>query len=167
MKRLLILVTLGILVFSCSQQKNRSTKLDQTWLDSIIRQSDSNYSKPYYRTDFVTAVYYINKKDSTLCQLMKDSAGKIRQIIVTRKDIRTFWGQYYANGQLQAYLPLDDFGRYHGDAIYYYKSSSIQSSGKYIHGLKNGEWKNYDEKGKFISTEEYDTNGALLKTLKQ
>jgi hypothetical protein len=167
MKRLAIPAALAIIFVSCTQQKGHTSRLDRSWLDSIVKQSDSSYSKPYYRTDYVTAVYYINKKDATLCQLMKDSAGVIRQIIITKRDIRTFWGQYYANGQLQADLPLDELGQYHGAATYYYKNSNVQSKGKYVHGLKNGEWKNYDEKGKVMLTEEYDTNGALIKSIRQ
>jgi hypothetical protein len=158
------LLTTAVVIFSCTHPKLRGTKLDQDWLNSIIEKSDSSYSKPYYRTDFVTAAYYINKKDSTLCQMMKDSAGLIRQIIITKKDIRTYFGQYYSNGQLQADLPLDNYGHYHGHATYYYKNGIIQSRGNYTNGQRSGKWDNYDEKGKLISIEEYDTNGQLLKT---
>jgi antitoxin component YwqK of YwqJK toxin-antitoxin module len=165
MKKIVPLAASAIILVSCTQQKGHLTKLNQPWLDSIIKKSDSSYSKNYYRTDYVTAVYYLNKKDSTLCQFMKDSAGIIRQIIITEKDIRTFWGQYYANGQLQADLPLDKFGQYDGAATYYYQNGSVQSKGKYVHGLKNGEWKNYDKKGKLILIEEYDTNGALTRSI--
>jgi uncharacterized protein len=167
MKHIIIIFTaLVVLIFSCTQQK-RSTKLDKEWLDSIIAKSDSSYTKPYYRTDFVTASYYINKKDSSVCQVMKDSAGLIRQIIIAKKDIRTSFGQYYPNGQLQADLPLDNYGHYHGTATYYFMNGSIQSQGNYSNGLKNGQWKNYDEKGKLVSLEEYDTNGQLVKTIVQ
>ena len=101
-----------IFLFSCEQNDNVK-KLDKAWLDSIIKHSDSTYTKPYYRTDFVTATYYLNKNDSTVCQLMKDSAGNIRQVIIAKKDTRIFFGSYYKNGQLQADLPLDEFGQYH------------------------------------------------------
>jgi antitoxin component YwqK of YwqJK toxin-antitoxin module len=154
-----------LFILSCNHPKKPATNLDQDWLNSIIEKSDSSYSKPYYRTDFVMAYYYINKKDSTLCQMMKDSAGLIRQIIITKKDIRTFFGQYYSNGQLQAELPLDNYGHYHGPATYYYKNGIIQSRGIYKNGLKNGKWDNYDEKGKLISLEEYDEIGQLIKTI--
>jgi hypothetical protein len=158
------LLATAIVIFSCNHPKMPATKLDKDWLNSIIEKSDSSYSKPYYRTDFVTAVYYINKKDSTVCQMMKDSAGLTRQIIITKKDIRIFFGDYYSNGQLQADLPLDNFGHYHGPATYYYKNGIIQSRGNYTNGLKNGKWDNYDEKGKLTSLEEFDPNGQLTKT---
>lgn len=160
----LFLIT--ITVCSCSQQKNSSLPgaktIDRSWLDSIIKASDSSYTKPYKRTDFVTAVYYVNKKDSSVCQVMKDSADSIRQIIIAKKDVRTFFAQYYANGNLQADLPLDEFGQYHGTGTFYYENGSVQSSGIFDHGLKNGEWKVYDEKGKITTTDNFDKNGQLI-----
>jgi len=161
-------ITLAFFIFSCTApQKKHATKLDNAWLNSIIKNSDSNYTKPYYRTDFVTASYYINKKDSSTCQLMKDSAGIVRQVIIVTKNVRTFFGQYYPNGQLLAWLPLDEFGQYHGDATYYYQNGTVQSNGSYVHGLKKEEWENYDENGKLIFIEEYDANGSLVKTIRK
>ena len=160
-------IALVLFIFSCkAPEQKHATKLDNAWLNGIIKNSDSSYTKPYYRTDFVTASYYINKKDSSTCQLMKDSAGIVRQIIIVTKNVRTFFGQYYPNGQLLAWLPLDEFGQYHGDATFYYQDSTVQSNGAYQHGLKQGRWKNYDEKGTLISTEEYDENGQLTRASK-
>ncbi len=155
MKRILSFTFLTGFIFSCSFQNSESKKLDQAWLDSIIKNSDSSYVKPYYRTDLVTATYYLNKKDSTVCQVMKDSAGIIRQIIIVKKDIRTFFGQYYKNGQLQAGLSLDEFGQYHGGATYYYENGRVQSSGDFLHGSRTGEWKNFNEKGQLVSTDKF------------
>lgn len=149
-------------IFSCAQKTGSSKKLDKAWLDSIAKASDSSYVKPYYRTDFVTAQYYINKKDSSVCQLMKDSAGIIRQIIMTKKGVRIFFGSYYKNGRLQADLPLDEFGQYHGTGTFYYEDGSLQSSGNFNHGLKTGDWKVYDEKGKLTATDTFDKNGQLI-----
>lgn len=171
MKKKIPLLILTPLVFSCTMQtgktKTISEKIDNLWLDSLIKQSDSNYTKPYKRTDFVTATFYINKKDSSVCQVMKDSASAVRQIIISKKDVRTFFAQYYSNGQLQAHLTLDEFGQYNGAATNYYINGSIQSNGNYLHGLKQSQWKNFNEKGNLISLEEYDTNGQLFKTIKQ
>ena len=137
-------------------------KIDSAWLDSIIKNSDSSYTKPYKRTDFVTASFYLDRKDSSVCQLMKDSAGIIRQIIIAKKGTRIFFAQYYSNGQLQADLPLDEFGQYHGPATYYNENGSIQSSGNYVHGLKFATWENNDSNGKLVSTESYDNDGRLI-----
>lgn len=154
------------LLVSCSQQNSHSKtvakNLNRNWLDSIIKTSDSSYSRPYKRTDFVTAVYYINNKDSTLSQIMKDSAGIIRQIVIAKKNTRTFFGTYYKNGQLQADLPLDEFGQYHGTGLFYFEDGSIQSRGNYEHGLKTGEWKIYNEKGELIATDMFDKNGQVI-----
>lgn len=136
---------------------------DKHWLDSVIMVSDSSYSKPYKRADFVTANYYINKKDSSVCQVMKDSFNIIRQIILSKHDVRIYYAAYFSNGQLQADLPLDAFGQFHGTATYYFINGKAQSTGKYNHGFKNGKWEIYNEEGDSISTEEYNENGQMSK----
>ena len=162
MRLFLLPAVLCIFFFSCKQQSGNAKILASHFIDSVIKHSDSTYEKPYYRTDFVTAAYFVNKKDSTLCQLMKDSAGNIRQIIITQKNRRIFFGLYYKNGQLQADLPLDSFGQYHGTGKFFYEDGSLQSTGNYTHGLKTGDWKVYDEKGKITASDSYDDNGNLL-----
>jgi hypothetical protein len=172
MKQVLSFITLCSILFSCTQQDHNAgiaakKTIDLHWLDSVIKyHSDSSYSKPYKRTDFVTASYYLNKKDSSLCEVMSDSSGTVRQVIIARKKLRSFYSQYYANGQLQAELPLDSLGQYHGISTYYYPNSVVESNGTYIHGLKNGKWKNFDESGKLTSVEEFNINGQLVKTTK-
>ena len=162
MKSVLFFFVVSLFFFSCSQHNSNSKILAASFIDSIIKHSDSSYTKPYYRTDFVTAAYYLNKKDSTVCQVMKDSADKIRQIIISKKDTRIFFGSYYKNGQLQAHLPLDEFGQFHGEGNFYYEDGSLQSKGNYTHGFKTGEWSVYDEKGKITNTDSYDKNGNLI-----
>jgi antitoxin component YwqK of YwqJK toxin-antitoxin module len=167
MKRIILFqLILLILASGCTEgnQKHSShvKSLDHKWLDSLIKNSDSSYSKPYTRTDFVTAVFYVNKKDSSVCQLMKDSADNIRQIIIAKHDVRTFFAQYYANGNLQADLPLDEFGQHHGTGTFYFEDGTVQSSGSFNHGLKTGEWKIYDKKGKLLATDSYDKDGQLI-----
>jgi antitoxin component YwqK of YwqJK toxin-antitoxin module len=165
------LIIFSTVIFSCNQQNGSSTKVikkvNEVWLDSIIKKSDSSFTKPYKRTDFVTATYYINKKDSSLCQIMKDAAGSIRQIIIATKNIRTFFGQYYANGQLQADLPLDKFGQYHGTATNYFEDGIVESGGNYEYGLKVGQWKIFNKKGKLFSVYEYSQSGQLIKSTGQ
>ncbi len=161
MMRLILLMPVLIFLFSCKQNENVKN-LDKAWLDYIIRKSDSSYVKPYFRTDFVKACYYVNKKDSTLTQLMKDSADRVRQIIIMKNDVRLFYAQYFSNGNLQAQLPLDEFGQYHGTGIFYYENGEPQSTGNYNHGFKTGEWKVYDEKGKLTATDKFDEHGQLI-----
>jgi len=163
MKIIFFLTTISVLFITGCKQQNVNDKILVTpFIDSVIKKSDSNYQKKYYRSDFVTAQYYVNRKDSTVCQLMKDSAGLIRQIIIAKKDTRIFYGSYYTNGQLQADLPLDTFGQYHGTGKFYYEDGSLQSSGSFLHGFKTGEWKVYDKKGKITATDSFDQNGNLI-----
>jgi antitoxin component YwqK of YwqJK toxin-antitoxin module len=152
----------ALFITGCKQQNVNNKILVNSFIDSVIKKSDSSYEKKYYRSDFVTAQYYVNKKDSSICQLMKDSAGLIRQIIIAKKDTRIFYGSYYKNGQLQADLPLDTFGQYHGSGKFYYEDGSLQSSGNYQHGFKTGAWKVYNEKGRETATDNFDQNGNLI-----
>lgn len=162
MRSFLFFAVLMIATFSCTQKNKNARLLATSFIDSVIKHSDSSYEKLYYRTDFVTATYYLNKKDSTVCQVMKDSAGKIRQVIISKKDTRSFFGSYYKNGQLQADLPLDSFGQYHGLGKFYYEDGSLQSAGNYTHGFKTGKWNIYNEKAEITATDTYDDNGNLL-----
>ncbi|MBL7702531.1 MAG: hypothetical protein JNM14_09785 [Ferruginibacter sp.] len=167
MRLIFFFVTFLILLAgSCRQKQSNVTTnnkiLATPFIDSVIKKSDSSYEKKYLRSDFVTAQYYSNKKDSTVCQLMKDSAGLIRQIIIADKNVRIFFGSYYTNGQLQADLPLDSFGQYHGTGKFYYEDGSLQSSGNYTHGFKTGTWKVYDKNGKETNTDNFDQNGNLI-----
>ncbi len=158
----LLIIIFVFFITGCGHQNVKDKILANSFIDSIIKKSDSSYQKAYYRSDFVTAQYYVNKKDSTLCQLMKDSAGHIRQVIITKKDTRVFYGSYYKNGQIQAVLPLDAFGQYHGTGKFYYEDGSLQSTGNYTHGFKTGAWKVYDKKGKETVTDNFDQNGNLI-----
>lgn len=161
-KNLFLVIITGLFITGCEQQNVNDKILATPFIDSVIKKSDSSYEKKYYRSDFVTAQYYINKRDSTVCQLMKDSAGLIRQIIVAKKDTRIFFGSYHTNGQLQADLPLDSFGQYHGTGKFYYEDGKLQSTGNYTHGFKTGTWKVYDQKGKETNTDTFDLNGNIV-----
>jgi antitoxin component YwqK of YwqJK toxin-antitoxin module len=142
-------------------------KIEKPWLDSIIKKSDTSWVKPYRNNYFVSAVYYVDKKDSIVSQLMKDSAGTIRQVSIAKYDkIRLHFSEYYANGQLMAKLPLDSNGKFHGPSKLFYPTGAIKSMGQYEHGFYSGQWENFDEKGKLLFIEVYDTNGQLSKTIK-
>ncbi|MEO5948063.1 MAG: hypothetical protein ABIP79_14695 [Chitinophagaceae bacterium] len=165
MKNNLIFIVLIFFLTACSNTNNHAivvkSKIDKHWLDSVINNSDSSYIKKYKRTDFAKAEFYINKKDSSVCQVMKDSAGMVRQVIIAKNDVRKHFFQYYANGQLEAYLLLDEYGQYHDSATYYHEDGTVESSGWYRHGLKYGEWENYDTKRNKLTTKIYDSNGQI------
>lgn len=160
-----------VVVYGCTTQSasNREIiKPDKTWLDSIKNKSDTSWTKSYRNKEFATAEYYIDKKDSIVTQLMKDSAGTLRQINIAKYDmVKLFFGEYYANGQLKAKLPLDKIGRYDGQGKYYYENGRVKSEGAFVKGFFSGRWKNYNQKGELISIDEYDDNGQLMKTIQK
>lgn len=167
----IVLVIAGcFLLVGCNSKKNNSQQLirvDDKWLDSVRRSGDTAYVKKYGTSRFAKAEYYLNKKNAVICQVMKDSTDSIRQIIITKNNRRSFFEEYYPNGQLIARLPLDSFGQYHGPSKYYYLNGLVESAGDYKNGLKTGIWKNNNGSGKLISTSEYDTNGQVSKTTYQ
>lgn len=165
-----LLLSLSVfIVYSCHDRANhdplRDNKLNSAWLEDIISKSDSSYSKPYYRSDFSTAYYYINKKENSLCQVMKDTAERVRQIIIEKNNVRNFYAGFYANGQVMAILPMGSNGRYDGKSTFFYEDGTIKSKGIYRDGFNTGEWKLFDEKGTLKGKEVYDSNGQLLKTV--
>jgi len=125
---------------------------------------DTTYSKRYRNKEFAVAEYYINRKDTTVCQLMKDSANRIRQILIAKRDRKIFTAEYFSNGQLKATLPLDKDGRLNGEGAFYFESGCVRSKGSFRHGFYFGEWKNFDQNWKNVSTDQYDSNGQLIKT---
>ena len=141
------------------------TKVDLAMLDSVRKKSDTLYTKTYRNEEFASAEYYVNRKDTTVCQVMKDKEGNIRQVIIANRRYRLFTAEYYANGQIKAILPLDNEGRYNGGSKSFYATGCVKSEGSYQQGFYAGEWKNYKEGGELSSTDIYDSNGQLTKTV--
>jgi antitoxin component YwqK of YwqJK toxin-antitoxin module len=152
-------------LMGCKQEKPVLVRLNQSWLDSIKHKSDTAFIKQYRNGEFVTAEYFINRKDTTICQVMKDSAQRIRQVILTKSGRKLFGSEYFANGQQKASLPLDYAGKLHGLGKFYYESGSIKSEGAYLHGLYAGEWINYNKNGDAVSKDKFDSNGQLTATI--
>jgi antitoxin component YwqK of YwqJK toxin-antitoxin module len=171
MRFVFLMIILVAAAFGCTQKSpalKEVIRIDNAWLDSVKRQSDSNWAKPYRNNYFVQTEYYLNRKDSVITQLMKDSAGTIRQINIAKYDnFRLFFAEYYANGQLMAHLPLDAVGKNHGAAKQYYESGVVKSKGSYNHGLYVGQWENFDKEGNMVSIDVYDKNGQLVNTFKK
>ena len=160
-------VLLIVSLLSC-QSKEQSIKhkvtVSLSMLDSIKKASDSIYTKPYFTRDFTTAEYFINKKDSTATQVMKDRDSVIKQIVITKNRKRLFTAQYYSDGQLMIKYNLDKFGQYDGYSEEYYEDGFLKRSGIYKSGLHYGKWKNYNTKGQPVSVDEYNTNGRVINT---
>jgi antitoxin component YwqK of YwqJK toxin-antitoxin module len=153
---------------SCNiKNKCERTTVDNTMLDSVKRKTDTSYTRRYRNQEFAMAEYYINKKDTTVCQVMKDTADQIRQIIIAKKDKKVFTAEYYSNGQLKAHLSFDSDGKLNGEGQFYFQSGCLKSKGLFRNGLYYSRWENYDQNEKHISTDEYDSSGQLVKTLKR
>ena len=156
----------SVFIFLSCRNNNVCSRLtvDDNLLDSVKKKSDTSYTKRYRNKEFAVAEYYINRKDTTVCQLMKDTTNQIRQIIIAKKDVKLYTAEYYSNGQLKAHLPLDEAGRVSGEGEFYFENGCVRSKGSFHHGLYYGEWKNYNETGETASRDEYDSNGQLIKT---
>lgn len=162
----LLFIFSALFLISCNNKRPcEKITFNKVQLDSVKATTDTSYSKPYRSDEFAEAEYHINRSDSSVCQLMKDTAGTIRQVIMTRKGIRFFSAEYLANGQLKAKMDFDVDGKFDGPGTYYYENGCIRSKGNFQHGFYVGEWKNYNEKGKLVSTDIYDSNGQIIKTV--
>jgi len=161
--RNIIYSLLFFFLFSCRQKQScEKITFNQSILDSVKKKSDITYTRKYRTEEFAFADYFLNRKDSTVCQIMKDTGGIVRQVIMSKKGIRFFTAEYYDNGQLKAKLPFDTNGKFDGEAEYYFENGCIKSNGNFVHGFFYGEWRNYDERGNLISTDSYDDNGQLI-----
>lgn len=140
--------------------------INTKWLDSIIHRSDTTWIKKYRNKEFATANYFLNKKDSIVTQIMKDSANKIRQIVVAKYGtLRLFYGEYYPNGQLKSKYDFDKQGSFHGESISYFENGNIKSRGYFNHGLYAGKWENYTTSGKLNSVVTYNLSGEMIREI--
>ena len=135
--------------------------IDQRLFDSVKNSSDSSYSKPYFSRDFVTAIYFINRFDSTVAQVMKDKDSVVRQILITKGKRKIYAAHYYPNGQLIENVQLDGYGQPDGTAVEYYANGVVKRSGAYRSGLHQGMWQNFDSMGKLLSPDEYGKDGEV------
>lgn len=160
--KLLLIVFICLFISSCASNEKKTqqplTGVNYHLLDSIKGLADTTYAKKYGTIKFANAVYFINRKDSTVCQVMKDTADSIRQIIVTQKGKRSYFEEYYPNGQQVAFFQFDSLGQYNDSAKYFYENGLLESAGQYKNGFKTGSWLNYNAQGMLISTNEYDSN---------
>jgi antitoxin component YwqK of YwqJK toxin-antitoxin module len=169
-KRLLFSILFLIVLFGCKSKMKAAKQIilvNQNMLDSIKKQSDSTWTKPYFARDFAEALYYKNSIDTTLTQIMKDKDAVIRQIIVTQNKTRIFFAQYYSNGQLMAKYNLDKYGQYDGHGEEYYETGFLKTTGNYSSGFHTGKWKNFDDAGNYVSTDEYNADGQVANTIKE
>lgn len=155
-------------LLGCEQKRScEKITFNQAILDSVRKKSDTNYTRRYRTEEFAVADYFINREDSTVCQIMKDTAEKIRQVIMAKNDRRFFTAEYYDNGQLKAKLSFDKNGKFEGLAEYYFENGCVMRSGSFVHGSFQGQWRTFDERGNLVSVDSYDENGQLINSSKK
>jgi antitoxin component YwqK of YwqJK toxin-antitoxin module len=165
--------TLGLFLFflmSCGQTKLSDIeiiKFDPKTITDLKQTSDTIYTEHIGRTDFYTADYFVNRKDSIITKLFKDSIGNVVAYNKTKNDKVFFAIEYFPNGQARGKLPEKTNGEYNGQVRYYYEDGRVKSEGQFKKGLWSGEWKNYDKDGHLISIDDYgDGNVNPIKTTK-
>ncbi len=153
---------------SCVEGNKTFEKIvvDQSMVDSLKKVSDSSYSKPYYSGNFAVAEYYLNSGDSSIMQVMKDSGKHVRQVIIAKNNKRKYFAQFYANGQLMASYQFDAYGQNDGESKEYFENGAVSMSGVYKNGMRTGKWKNFNEKGEYLFSALYNSNGQQVDTEK-
>ncbi|HTN08108.1 hypothetical protein [Agriterribacter sp.] len=166
MKFFIFPVVAAILVMGCKNTVNHLppgiSKTDKVFFDAIRHNSDTGFTRIIGAGEFYSAEQYYSRKDSLVSKIMKDTAGNITGFVQFRKNIRTAYAEYYANGQLKGKLQLNSQGSFEGPAMYYYEDGSIKSEGVYSLGFFSGKWKHYAHGGAMVSTDEYDAGGQLI-----
>ncbi|CAN5883600.1 hypothetical protein BH11BAC4_BH11BAC4_00110 [soil metagenome] len=165
MKKLFSIPVIVLCFFwvSCKERTNNNIQkisADKKMLDSIKLKADTTFSKRYPGVVFTKAEYFVN--DSNTTQVMKDSNGVIRQIIIEQNKRRIYYARFYENGQLMAKVNLDNFGQYDGISNEYYENGNLKATGVYRKGFRFGKWTNYTEDGRYVSTDEYNKDGQKI-----
>lgn len=122
-------------------------KLDSGLVQDIMATSDKPMVDTPRRKDFYYIEHYLNKSDSTVSRILKDSLGHIVGINQTRKGIRLFVAEYYPNGQIKGKLTIDGKGNFNVPVTYYYQDGRIRSVGNFGDMVPVGIWKDYDSNG--------------------
>jgi antitoxin component YwqK of YwqJK toxin-antitoxin module len=154
---------------SCNSKEGEESSVEvilvnQHRLDSIRNNSDTGYTRSIGAAEFNKAEQYLDKKDSIISKIMRDTGDNVVAVVQFKANTRITYEEYYPNGQLKGKLPLDAKGKFQGPARYYYEDGRVKSEGAYENGFFSGKWKNYDESGKLVSVDEYDKNGQLIKS---
>lgn len=157
MKKLLFPLLL-LIFLSCKSKKNSEPlspieviKFDSKVTDSLKKVSDSSYRQPYGETG--TWDTYFNSKDSTEARIMIDPDGYLS--FYKFKNNKLFHAlEYYPNGQLKILKP-DGYSTTNGLVRYYYEDGRVKSEGFNKNGFPTGTCREYDEKGRLVSSKEY------------
>lgn len=166
MRNYIYIISIGTIFFSCKQSKNSDIeviKFDTKIIDSLKNASDTIYTKILKGSDWYSADYYINLKDSIENKIFKDSSGNIVALIEQKKGADIFAAEYYPNGQLMGKMQYKD-GKVEGIATYYYSDGRIKETGELYNDKEIGIWKDYNTKGELHKTTIYDNDGNYIET---
>jgi hypothetical protein len=149
----LLCLILFIACDSPSRSRIEIYKIDSIRLKHVWEADHSPTIDTLRRSDFYTKERYINKRDSIVTVLLKDSIRHIVGIRQTKNDINIFVCEYYPNGQAKGKINLTDSGTSAGLATYYYEDGRIRAQGNLKDGIEVGTWKEYDNQGVPIKTD--------------
>ncbi|MCD6066050.1 MAG: hypothetical protein K0S33_876 [Bacteroidetes bacterium] len=143
--KILIFLTSVLVIASCSHERSEIEliKLDQAKdITSLFSTADSLVSVPQPDGDTSIHIYY--KREHTIIHKQGFTVSVIQKF---KDGIKTFVGEYYANGQLKGKIMLNEKGEIDGTVTYYYENGRIKTIGQFKSGRKSGDWKIFDENG--------------------
>src|SRR5690348_16245787 len=150
----LLTAFISLLCLSCNLKETSNIeviKFDNKIIDTLTKSSDTAYSTFIGRHDFYTEDVYLNKKDSLVTKIFKDSLGNVVGINKSKNGIIIFAAEYYPNGQLIGKTQFKS-GIVDGPATYYYPNGRINNIGRWHNYRQVGVWKTYEETGKLKET---------------
>lgn len=156
MKNIAIIVI--IIMVSCKQAPKSEIeiiKFDTSIIDFLHQNSDTTYTEYIGLKDFYTFEFYVNRNDSIINKIGKDSNGNVVGHFKIKNDIVFFAFEYYPNGQAKWKWPEIINAEYVGKTRYYYEDGRVRCEGQFKNELKSGEWKNYNKDGYLISIDDY------------
>jgi hypothetical protein len=167
-----LIATSGLLLMLVHcKQSQRSVieviKFDNQIIVDLQKGSDTTYTEYTGQYESYLAEYYVNRSDSVITKILKDSFENVVGLHVSKNDHLLVVAEYHRNGQLKGKLPEKIKGKYNGQARYYFEDGRVRAEGQFHNGLWSGEWKNYDEKGHLVSIDDFGAgNINPIKTIK-
>jgi antitoxin component YwqK of YwqJK toxin-antitoxin module len=159
-----------------SNYQNGSLQADVTFRDGMISEgeiftsegvltvrytTEDGFMKTSYHTTSSSQPRMITLHDENLSDQVGfhtwDEDGTRRV-----KHDQTVMKQWYKNGQPQFEMSLKD-GKLHGKSARWYKNGQIKSEKHYINNVKDGTFKEWDEKGNLIKRQVYDMGELVAK----
>jgi hypothetical protein len=139
-------------------------KFDANIIDTLKQTSDTSWTEVLGRKDFYTVDHYMDRRDSIVSKIFKDSLGNVVAFNKAKNEKVFFAAEYYANGQLIGKLKHMPAMSEDDSATYYYPDGRIKSIGQLHNYNKTGIWKEYNIKGVLEKKIYYDSSGNIIQT---